>query len=201
MAHHRKIIRDAVAAVLTTADTAAGDKVYTSRSRPVPEQTLKQSPVLSVYTADETSRKTADSHALERVLMVSIEGLAAGGDDLDDTLDNLAEQVEAAINANPNPDNLLTESLALTGTTSEISSRGNLQVGAFRMDFECTYMTPIIDEGDPGTRPDTVYTLPMPNADRYEEIFKPEHQQPEECGVCDDEAWGGDLTDEHLVRP
>lgn len=199
--HYRQTIRDAVAQRLAAADTLAGPNVFTSRARPILEILQKREAVLSVYTADETSRRVPDGHLLERTLTVSIEGAAGGGDDLDDLLDLFAEQVEAAIDADPTLSNLLAEQMVLTGTTSEISARGNQQVGAMRMDFECTYMTPLIVE-QPGILPTTVYVNPQPNGERYTGLFAP--VAPEEgCddGVCDPPFYGGDLTDEHLVRP
>lgn len=199
--HYRQTIRDAVAQRLAAAETLAGSNVFTSRARPILEILQKREAVLSVYTADETSRRVPDGHLLARTLTVSIEGAAGGGDDLDDLLDLFAEQVEAAIDADPTLSNLLTEQMVLTGTTSEISARGNQQVGAMRMDFECTYMTPLIVE-QPGILPTTVYVNPQPNGERYSGQFTP--AAPDggcEDGVCDPPFYGGDLTDEHLVRP
>lgn len=139
--HYRQRIRNAVAARLGDANTIAGGNVFTSRARPILEILQKREAVLSVYTADETSARSPDGYLLERSITVSIEAAAGGGDDLDDVLDQLAEQVEAAIDADPTLDGLLTDDLELTATTSEISARGNQQVGAFRMDFEAKYLT------------------------------------------------------------
>ena len=199
--HYRQTIRDAVATRLAAAHTLAGPNVFTSRARPILEILQKREAVLSVYTADETSQRVPDGHLLERTLIVSIEGAAGGGDDLDDTLDTFAQQVEDAINTDPTLGNLLTEQMELTATTSEISARGNQQVGAIRLDFECRYLTPLITE-TPGVRPTTVYVNPQPNADRYTELFD-QTGAGEGCedGVCDPPFYGGDLTDEHLVKP
>jgi len=101
----------------------------------------KREAVLSIYTADESSKKSPDGYLMERTLTVSIEGVAGGGDDLDDTLDTFTQQVEAAVNADPTLGGLLTEELELVSTNSEITARGNQQVGAFRMDYECGYLT------------------------------------------------------------
>ena len=203
--HYRQTIRDAVAARLVAAATLAGPNVFTSRARPILEILQKREAVLSVYTADETSRRVPDGQLLERTLTVSIEGAAGGGDDLDDSLDTFAQQVEAAIDADPTLGTLLTEQMVLTGTTSEISARGNQQVGAVRMDFECVYLTPLIEEV-PGVLPSTVYVTPRPNADRYTEVFdRPDTQPPAapgcDDGVCAPPFYGGDRSDEHLVQP
>lgn len=140
MAHYRQTIRDAVAAVLN-GQTEAGGNVFTSRARPVLEILQKREMVLSVYTADESSRLNGDGYHLDRQLTVSIEGMAGGGDDLDDALDALAKEVEDLIDADPTLGNLLSEELVLASTTSEITARGNQQVGAFKLEYECAYKT------------------------------------------------------------
>lgn len=148
--HYRQTIRDAVRARLTAAATLAGPNVFTSRARPILEILQKREAVLSIYTEDETSASSPDGHNLVRTLTISIEGAVGGGDDLDDVLDDFAEQVEAAIDSDPTLGTLLSEEMELQATTSQISARGNQQVGAFRMDYGCTYITgdlaaPVVD--------------------------------------------------------
>ena len=126
--HYRQQIRDAVASVLTAADTQAGANVFTSRAKPILEILQKRESVLSVYTGDETSQRDGDGKNLVRSLTVTIEGAAGGGDDLDDVLDSLAEEVEAAIEVDPTLGTLLSGELVLVATTSEISARGSQQV-------------------------------------------------------------------------
>lgn len=139
--HYRQQIRDAMKARLLAANTLAGPNVFTSRAKPVLEILQKREAVLSVYTADESSTRSPDGYLLERTLTVSVEGMAGGGDDLDDVLDDMAKQVEDAIAADPTLNMLLSDELDLTSTTSEITARGNMQVGAFRLDFDCKYLT------------------------------------------------------------
>lgn len=165
--HQRQQIRDAVAARLLAASTAAGSNVFTSRARPILEILQRKEAVLSVYTGDETSRRSPDGHLLDRTLTVSIEGAAGGGDDLDDVLDDFAQEVEAALDADPTLGGLLHDDLELTATSSEISARGNVQVGAFRMDYECRYLTQRIDPGEPGVLPTEVIITGTPTPQAY----------------------------------
>lgn len=199
--HYRQQIRDAMKARLLAANTLAGPNVFTSRAKPVLEILQKREAVLSVYTADESSTRSPDGYWSIRTLTVSIEGMAGGGDDLDDVLDAMAEQVEATINTDRTLGTLLSGELELTGTTSEITARGNMQVGAFRLDLDCEYRTPLIIE-EPGVLPTTVYVNPQPNGDRYKELFE-QAGADGACvdGVCNPPFYGGDLTDEHLVQP
>lgn len=202
--HYRQQIRDALAARLAAAETRAGSNVFTSRARPILEILQKREAVLSVYTADEASKRAQDGYLLERTLTVSVEAAVGGGDDLDDLLDLLAEQVEAAIDADPTLGNLLSDDMELTTTSSEITSRGNQQVGAFRMDYEAKYLTGRIalSEGDPV--PEMVYVNPQPNVERYTELFEQTPAggaKPNDDVVGDKPFYGGDLTDDKLVRP
>lgn len=197
--HYRKQIREAMKAALL-GQTDAGANVFTTRARPVLEVLQKREMVLSVYTADERSERDGTGYNLNRTLTLSIEGMAGGGDDLDDILDLLAEQVEAVAFANKTLSNLLAEDLVLESTTMEISARGNMQVGAFRMDFSTMYQTPLIVE-QPGVLPDTVYVNPAPNNDRYAGLFGPGPSVGCDDGVCNPPFYGGDLTDENLVVP
>lgn len=199
--HYRQRIRDAVKTLLINASTLAGANVFTSRAKPVLEILQKGQAVISVYTADETSAALKDGYMLERTLTVSIEGMAGGGDDLDNKLDDLAAQVEAAIDADPTLAGLLAGELSLTATTSEISARGNQQVGAFRLDYECSYLTVLEQEPAPMPLPDTVYVNPMPDSAGYQAIFSTKQCETCENAPCDDPAYGGDLTDENLVKP
>lgn len=165
--HYRQNIRRAVACRLAAAETLAGPNVFTSRARPILEILQKREAVLSVYTADEASQRDPDGYLMQRTLTVSIEGAIGGGDELDDTLDIMAAQVEAAINTDPTMGSLLTEPMVLTATSSEISARGNQQVGAFRMDFECAYLTELTSLGPEFPLPTEVTINPIPTPQAY----------------------------------
>jgi hypothetical protein len=213
--HYRQRIRDAVAAALTAANTGAGANVFTSRARPILEILQKRESVLSVYTADESAQRGPDGYLSTRTLTVSIEGMAGGGDDLDDILDDLALQVETAIDADRTLGGLLHDELVLESTGSEITARGNQQVGAFRMDFECTYLAErdqsAIEEALWPERPlpTEVFVTPVPTPAAYRSTLeKPDSTAIEsalsvacEDGSCSVPAYGGDFSDNKLVIP
>lgn len=197
--HYRQRIRDAVAAQVLNR-TAAQGNVFTSRARPVLEILNRREAVLSVYTSEETSERTGDGFNLRRTLMVSIEGMAGGGDNLDDVLDDFATEVESAILLDPTLQNLLAEDMVLESTTVEIGAKGSMQVGAFRMDFSAVYTTEWTGLGpEPaGLPPREVFTAPQPNADAYVAPIEPVPGNSGVCvdGTCAPDAWGGDLSDE-----
>lgn len=103
MAHQRKLIRDVLIALLVSANTAAASRVTSTRVDPNKKGAL---PAISVYTLNEQvdhdrSDRTAP-HELTRDLSAEIVGTVAGATDdaVQDAMDALAEQIEAAVEAN-----------------------------------------------------------------------------------------------------
>ena len=96
MSHARTQIREAVAALVTGLATT-GARVFQSRMRPQGEANL---PCLLVTTDNEQIDSTVDAILL-RDLSVSIRGFAMGNTTLDDTLDQIALEVETAMASNP----------------------------------------------------------------------------------------------------
>lgn len=102
VAHPRKLIRDAVVAALTGA-TAAGSRVKGTRVEP---QRNTQLPAIGVYTLSEEVDAQSASTApreLKRDLKLEVAGWVADSSALpiDDAMDALAEQIEAAMHADP----------------------------------------------------------------------------------------------------
>jgi len=102
MAHGRKLIRHAVVTRLTNA-TAAGNRVSATRMDPHRKSDL---PAISVYTLREPTDPGSSSTApreLTRDVKVEIAGWVVHSDalPLDDAMDDLAEQIEMAMDADP----------------------------------------------------------------------------------------------------
>ena len=175
--HYRRQVREAVVQRLKDAATMAGANVFSSRARPVLEILRKHESVLNVYTSDEASSRAADGSVRERTLLVTVEGITGGGDDIDEALDLMCEQIEAAIDADPTLGTLLGSDLELANTVTDIGAVGNMIVGAVRLDFEATYYTtapaveipaefPVPDDFDPSSV--QVSILPIPTAEALE---------------------------------
>lgn len=115
MAHPRKLIRQAVVALLIAANTAAAARVVGTRVEPHKKTGL---PAISVYTLSDPVNED-ESSQLEEVheLELEIAGWVAHTDAVpaDDAMDDLAEQIEAAM-ANPWP--------WLTGKASDVTYKG-----------------------------------------------------------------------------
>lgn len=140
--HQRKLIRQVVAATLVNA-TAATDRVFTTRMNPV---RMPELPALCIYSEDE--RVTPDSQKtfpreLERRLEIVVEGYVGLTDQIDDELDDLAEQVEKLMHADPTFSAQTGEAVVgdsvMTSTIFTFKDEGNRPFGAFRMVYEFTY--------------------------------------------------------------
>lgn len=144
MAHQRKLIRHAVVALLT-GTTLAGARVYGTRVDP-----LKRAlPAISVYTLNDPVDESASSdreqmHELE----LEIAGWVAHTDAVpaDDAMDDLAEQIEALMLADPYLGRTAGE-VRLAGTTMEIredDGRSSPLVGIVVLTYAVTYRADLV---------------------------------------------------------
>lgn len=152
MAHQRKLIRHAIIAQLTGA-TAAGARVQGTRVEPHKKGEL---PAISVYTlrepVDPDSASTAPRE-LTRGVKVEITGwvalLGVAPLDVGDTIDDLAEQIELAVDADRYFGGTASESV-LEDTEIEIRDEGDRLIGIVTLTYAVTYRTspaaPVLDE-------------------------------------------------------
>jgi hypothetical protein len=99
MPHQRKVIRDAVVALLKAANTVAGSRVYPNRFTALTNVKL---PALLVYTlSEDVDPGSADTspRELTRALELQIHAVVGVEEAPDDALDALALQVETAMHA------------------------------------------------------------------------------------------------------
>lgn len=140
MTHVRTQIRDAVVAALTGLSTT-GSRVYAGRSRPAAKDT---DPFLLVYGTQETSEPAAIGvdPILMHELMVRVEGraLASTAAAIENTLDQIALEVEPAITRNSALGHL-TRSVILVGTRIAVESPGERHAGEVTMEFRIVYRT------------------------------------------------------------
>ena len=135
--HVRKQIRDQAVTDLTGL-TTTGANVFPGRLYPIQDSEL---PGLLVYTNDEVSEidNMTRPRGLERSLELIVEGLAAGTTTVEDTLDTIAKEVEAAL-GNSTLGGLVKD-LFLIGSVVEVSGEGKKQTGAIKMTWNAFYRT------------------------------------------------------------
>ena len=148
MAHERQAIRDAIVAQLKGpvpyVRTSAQDRVYKTRSGPPREGEL---PVICLFVAEEEIDENFAASApreLLRTATLNIEGWVkvSPGNDLDAAMDDLALQIEAAMDLD----------IFLAGTVfSSVLGRtrlgtaivGNQPMACCSLEYLCTYHTMI----------------------------------------------------------
>lgn len=99
MSSQRKAIRNEVTSLLTTAAiTGIGTKVYASRARSI---WATERPCICVYTLNDQAELLEQTPPrYKRTLDLAIEVIVAMDDDYDDTVDDIADAVEALLLAN-----------------------------------------------------------------------------------------------------
>lgn len=138
MAHARELIRDAVVSACTNLATT-GARVYRSRVYPLSQALL---PALLVYvTSEEAEPETMGlPQKLIRTARVVVEGYARASADYDETLDDIAAEVETAIGADQTLGGKARFAQIET-TEMEFAGDGDQPVGIIRMTFLVQYRT------------------------------------------------------------
>lgn len=135
MAHVRAQIRAAFVAALTGLATT-GDRVYTLKTRPRRPEKL---PMLIVTTPTEESERNSLGGDLSRGLTVIVDA-SADGAGVDDTLDDIAEEIEAAAPVDAGI-RALSHDMLLTSTEFSFAGDGENDAGTMRMRFTVLYRT------------------------------------------------------------
>lgn len=137
MAHPRKLIRQAVVAQLIAASTAAGSRVEATREIPRRRTT---EPAIGVYTPTETNESDTRSapRELKRSTEVIIEAIVVGTSGVDDALDDIAEEIEDALDADDTFGGTANES-NYVGTDLETIEDGARTVGLVRLTYNAVY--------------------------------------------------------------
>lgn len=137
MAHVRKQIRDALEVLLTGLATT-GTRVEASRVYEVQPDAL---PALNIIIGEEQISRDTMGGDQQRFAAVIVEGYAAGPAGLDDTLDQIAAEVEAAIGGDPKLGGLLNFPLDLTSLEPDLDGEATAKVGIVSLEFSAGYRT------------------------------------------------------------
>lgn len=150
MAHPRKLIRQAVAALLVSADTAAGDRVTATRVEPHRSTEL---PAISVYTLTEVIDREASiataPRELSRVLTLQIRGWVSHSDNdpVDDRMDDLAEEIEAAMDLDRYISDSATDAILVNTETEILEGVGanDPLIGMVTLTYSVSYLSSLAD--------------------------------------------------------
>lgn len=138
MAHVRKQIRDAIVTAVTGL-TTTGSNVFRSRLYPLESSKL---PGLCIFTRSEAVEfdTLTMSRSINRVLDVIIEGYVSATANYDNTLDQIAVEVEEALAADVTLGGLAKD-LQVTAFESDFSADGDQPVAVGRFTVTVQYRT------------------------------------------------------------
>ena len=148
MSHKRGVIRDAIIDQLKS-KTAAGDNIYGNRAKPLFDQFL---PAILVYAKQENILEdNIDGYtSLKRDLEVAIEAVILGSDEFDQKLDNIAGQIELALDGFEIPKRRA-DIIKLKSTEIDYSIEGSKIYGAVRLLYSVIYFTEVVQPDNNGT--------------------------------------------------
>ncbi|MCU0806309.1 MAG: hypothetical protein MUF79_14660 [Burkholderiales bacterium] len=136
--HVRRQLREAVATAVTGL-TTTGSSVFQSRIWPVQSSEL---PALLVYTTTETvtTETIENPEGQRREIEVRVDGIAKAAANLDDTLDQIAKEVETALAA---AITVAGKSVRVyyTGCEIEFDAETEAEAGAVQMRFTAELFT------------------------------------------------------------
>lgn len=140
--HERQAIREAIVAQLigTAPDfrTDARERVFKSRHAPVRHSEL---PAINVYTESESIKPGSESTApreLTRTVTVAIEAWTQMTENVDDALDELALQIETAMDVDLNLAGTAFDSV-LNSTEIGITTAAERPMGVIHLEYAVTF--------------------------------------------------------------
>jgi len=150
MSHKRQIIRDSIINQLKD-KTDAGSNIYGNRAKPLFDQSM---PAILVYSKQENileDQYNIDGYApLKRELEIAIEAVILGGDEFDQKLDDIASQIESALDGFEIP-NRKADLIKLKSTEIDYSIEGSKIYGAVRLTYSVIYRTEVTQPDNSGT--------------------------------------------------
>lgn len=146
MAHIRQQIRDRIIADVTGLATT-GANVYDSKLYNILQGEL---PALAVYTQNESSEIStiAPNVTLDRELEVIIECYAEANENIENTLDTIASEVENSLGTDLSLNNLAITQF-LSSTDIDFTSEGEKPLGICKLTYNVRYMNNVTNSTIP----------------------------------------------------
>lgn len=135
----RKAIRQKVVQVIKDAATAAGSNVFGNRTAPLNQD---KAPFILVYPQSEDITVIDKARGIERrdlAMIVEVVAEDITETQLNDALDDLAEEIETAIYGSDKLGNLVHD-IGVESAEGEYSGQGDLPFGVWRITFQIAYV-------------------------------------------------------------
>lgn len=141
MAHKRKLIREEIVSILQSeVGSVASSAIFESRIEPIFDHSIL--PVIAVYTRQESSEAFNDHHRIyQRELQLAVEILVQGNSGIDDSIDAICEEIEAALNGTKYERSDNYQSIELTDTEVAYLDSGRTPKAAARLTYLVKYET------------------------------------------------------------
>jgi hypothetical protein len=137
--HQRQKIREKISELVIAANTVAGSRVYTDRVKKIAQSEL---PAVFIFTASETSKYAMQPHpALERDMSLVVCGFIQRDTSLDDEIDDLSEEIEAALTGIRQLEGYW-DHLELKSTEIEVEGEGEKPIASVKLTYQVTYDSP-----------------------------------------------------------
>ena len=136
MSHARTQIRNAVT-VLLKAYTSVGSNVYESRVYPLNNPKL---PAILVYTKEETllEQSISKPRTMQRQVQLVLEIYAKASSNVDETIDNLAAEIEQLLGGDPTIGGKAKDSMLVT-TEIQFSDEGEKPIAIGILNYAVHY--------------------------------------------------------------
>lgn len=141
MAHPRKQIRAAVTAALL-GETDAGSRVFKARHLPTRRTELPAVLVRSGSGGESVDADSSTTAPRELTCRYDLEVCAVvrvDDEDVDDTLDDMAEQIQTVMETDPFWGDLVVDSIRVNTEAAEVEIDGDRSVGGLVLTYEFTY--------------------------------------------------------------
>lgn len=162
--HPRRVIRDGVADAIKAANTALADRVFPGRQMPASlESLLDEGPICLVYTRNEHIKPedypaSGFDSAVRRTVEIAVDIAATGAFLVDDSLDDLAEAVEAVLE-DWTPATMPATEVRLMTTELDSTDAFDQPVGGAILIFEAKYWKEFRKDTTEGFCPREVFVI------------------------------------------
>lgn len=139
--HKRKLIREEIVSILINNVTLVNSSnIFETRIEPIYETT--KIPAIAVYTNEESAERFASGSTIYvRTLNLSIEIIVQGNSDIDDSIDAICEEIEAALNSSQYESSYNYQSIEYQGLDIAFLKDGRFPKATARLNYSLVYET------------------------------------------------------------
>jgi hypothetical protein len=141
MFHKRKLIREEIVSILINNVTLVNsNNIFETRIEPIYES--GKIPAIAVYTNEESAERFSSGAIIyDRTLTLAIEILVQANNNIDDSIDAICKEIEAALNSSQYESSNNYQSIEYQGLDVAYIKDGRLPKAAARLNYSIKYET------------------------------------------------------------